>query len=294
MNGQVEEHRFDAGIVVLNYAEVQAVAPKLVMLHGGTARWQTFVGMVADLAAAWHLYLPDFRGHGRSGRTPGHYRLADFAADTCAFLAARVTDPAILFGHSLGGSIALLAAAQCPDMVAGVIVGDASLDQATWEASLRAQRADLLAWHALAGGRVPLAAIIEALKDAPAWAGDANTPRMRELLGEDHPMFPALAESLHAQDPEVFSTMLDDFERFAAGYDMRTLLPAIRCPVLLLQADPTAGAVMGDTEVRQALALLAQGAHVKLAGLSHAFHHERPALVIEAINRWYRGLSQSA
>jgi len=175
-----------------------------------------------------------------------------------------------------------------------VIVGDAPLDKVTWEAAIQVQQADLLAWRALSGGSVPLAEVIEALKDAPSWAGDASAPRMRELLGEDHPMFPALAESLHAQDPDVLSGIMEDFEGFAAGYDMRILLPAIRCPVLLLQADPTAGAVMGDTEVRQALALLAQGAHVKLAGLSHAFHHERPALVIEAINRWYRGLSQSA
>ncbi len=292
VNSRVEEHRFDVGEAVLNYAEVPAAAPRLVMLHGGSARWQTFAGVIPALAAAWHLYLPDFRGHGRSGWAPDGYRLADFATDTCALLAARVTEPAILFGHSLGGGIALMAAARCPDTIAGVIVGDAPLDKVTWEAALHAQRTDLLAWRALSGGRVPLAGISEELKDAPAWAGDANAPRMRELLGEDHPMFSALAESLYAQDPEVLRTMLDDFERFAAGYDMRILLPAIRCPVLLLQADPAAGAVMSDAEVQQALALLSQGAHVRLAGVGHAFHNERPDLVVEAINNWYRSLGR--
>lgn len=292
MDNRIVEAGFSTEEVVLNYAEAPAAGPTLVMLHGGSARWQTFAGLIPDLAANWHLYMPDFRGHGRSGQALGGYRLADFAADTCAFLTARVSEPAILFGHSLGGGVALMAAARCPDRVAGVIVGDAPLDKATWKAALHAQQTDLLAWRALSGGRVPLAEIIEALKAAPSWAGDPHAPRMRELLGEDHPMFPALAESLYAQDPEVLTSMLDDFERFAAGYEMRTLLPAIRCPVLLLQADPAAGAVMSDVEVEQALALLSQGAHVQLSGIGHALHNERPDLVAEAINNWQRGFSR--
>jgi pimeloyl-ACP methyl ester carboxylesterase len=289
MDDRVLEHRYDMGEVELNFAEVPAAAPTLVMLHGGSARWQTFAGIIPDLAARWHLYMPDFRGHGRSGRARGRYRLADFAADTCALLTARVTEPAILFGHSLGGGVALMVAAQCPDRVVGVIVGDAPLDKVTWEDAIQTQRSDLLAWRALSGGSVPLAAVIEALKNAPSWAGDAHAPRMRDLLGEDHPLFPALAENLYAQDPEFLTMILDDFELFAAGYDMRTLLPAIRCPVLLLQADPAAGAVMSDAEVQEALALLSQGAHVQLSGISHVFHNERPDPVVEAINNWDHG-----
>ena len=186
MDHRIEEHRFDAGEVELNYAEMPGAGLPLVMLHGGAARWQTFAGIVPDLA------------------------------------------------------------------------------------------------------------VMAALEDAPAWRGDAGAPRMRELLGEHHPMFAALAENLYMQDPEVLTAMLDDFERFVAGYDMRALLPAIRCPVLLLQADPAAGAVMGDAEVQQGLALLVQGSHVQFAGIGHAFHNERPDLVVEAINRWYRGLSPSS
>lgn len=284
MQDEIREGRFDTGDVVLNYAEAGMAGPPLVMLHGGTARWQGFSNMISDLAAAWHLYLPDFRGHGLSGRTPGRYQLANFAADICAFLAGRVPEPAVLFGHSLGGGVALMTAARCPERVAGVIVGDAPLDRATWEAALQLQRADLLAWRELAGGDVPLEGISAALQNMPS--GVADLPRLVDLFGEDHPFFKSLAETLYQQDPAVLTAMLDDFARFAQGYEMETLLPAVRCPVLLLQADPMMGAVMSDAEVERALALLPRGQHMKLAGLGHAFHNERKELVVEAINRF--------
>jgi pimeloyl-ACP methyl ester carboxylesterase len=81
----------------------------------------------------------------------------------------------------------------------------------------------------------------------------------------------------------MLSALLDRFEATAAGYDMPTVLPAIQCPVLLMQADPAAGGLMTDSEVNQALSLLTRGSHVKLAGLSHVFHNERKEPVVEAL-----------
>ena len=60
---------------------------------------------------------------------------------------------------------------------------------------------------------------------------------------------------------------------------MEKVLPAIRCPVLLLQADPGAGGVMSDDDVARATALLAQPHHVRLPNTDHhLFHRKEPAL----------------
>jgi len=121
------EAKFDTGEVILNYAQGPNAGPALVLLHGGSANWQYFEGLLPDLAQRWHVFAPDLRGHGRSGRTVGHYTLRDYADDVTAFL-QRVSGPASLFGHSLGGMVALMAADQCPDWVNAVVVGDSPLD----------------------------------------------------------------------------------------------------------------------------------------------------------------------
>lgn len=113
----INEQAFHTGVVTINYAEGPPSGPPLVLLHGGSARWQSFDTIIPDLAVRWHLYAPDLRGHGKSGRVQGHYRLQDYAEDIIAFLQQCLSEPVYLIGHSLGGMVALLVAAQCPDYV---------------------------------------------------------------------------------------------------------------------------------------------------------------------------------
>lgn len=105
------EHRFPTGIVTLNYAEGAASGPPLVMLHGGSARWQSALPLIPALSQHWQVYAPDLRGHGYSEWVPGGYRLSDYAADIAAFQEQVVQCPAVLFGHSLGGHVAIVVAA---------------------------------------------------------------------------------------------------------------------------------------------------------------------------------------
>lgn len=277
------ERTFDTGAVTLNVAEGPANGPLLVLLHGGSARWQACEPLVTDLADRWHVIAPDLRGQGKSGRVPWGYRVQDYADDIAALL--RDHEPAILFGHSLGGIIALMVAAQYPDRVRAVVVGDSPLTSATWHAQLLHDREGLKTWRAYSGGQRAIEEIVEALKDAPVVStpDQPTTARMREVWGEDAPVFMWLATNLYLQDPDVLGVLIDDFESAAAGYEMETLLPAIGCPVLLLQADPAHGGLMTDAEMARALTLLARPTHARLAGVSHILQGEREDLVLEAM-----------
>ena len=137
MRPEIQESTFEAGSIHINYAEIPRLGTPLVLLHGGSARWQSFETILPDLAATWHIYAPDFRGHGKSSWAPGTYRLQDYADDTIAFLRDCVEEPAYLFGHSLGGMVALLVAARYPAGVRAVAVGDAPLTSQTWQATLQ-------------------------------------------------------------------------------------------------------------------------------------------------------------
>ncbi len=284
------EYSYDTGTVTLNYAQGAPVGPPLLLLHGGSSRWQHFETIIPDLTAAWQVIAPDLRGHGKSGWNAGHYRLQDYADDMIALLEDRITTPAHLFGHSLGGMIALLIAAQRPDLARSVIVGDAPLSSTTWRAILNTDRDSLLAWRDLAGGAYAHSQIIEVLKNTLIDIPGHTTPiPMREALGEDSPYFPWMATNLYQHDPSMLTALLEDFESVAAGYEMESLLPQIHCPVLLLQADPVCGGLLSDDEVQSALGLLAHPRQVCLTGLSHVLHNEQAAPVLAALTAFLVG-----
>jgi hypothetical protein len=60
------EPSFDTGIVILNYAEAPDAGAPLVLLHGGSARWQAWEPMIDALATDHHLTItlrPKRRNH---------------------------------------------------------------------------------------------------------------------------------------------------------------------------------------------------------------------------------------
>jgi pimeloyl-ACP methyl ester carboxylesterase len=112
----------------LTHAERAAAArPTLVFLHdslGSVALWRDFPERLAR-ATGCDALVYDRRGYGRSApfgsepRTPAY--LEDEARPLARLLAHFQIERAILFGHSDGGSIALIAAAFHPERIAGII-----------------------------------------------------------------------------------------------------------------------------------------------------------------------------
>jgi pimeloyl-ACP methyl ester carboxylesterase len=117
---------------------------------------------------------------------------------------------------------------------------------------------------------------------------------MRETYGEDSSVLTWVATNLYHSDPDMLTALLED--TFTAGYEMEQILPAIGCPVLLMQADPGAGGVMTDAEVERALPLLAQVRHVQFEQTGHfLFSPEKePVLRDSAVSRVSRKQSSCA
>ena len=290
MKLEIHEHTLDTGMVTINYAKGPPSGPPLVLLHGGSGRWQNYEGIIPDLAARFHLYAPDFRGHGKSGRVPGQYRIEDYADDTIAFLRQCVAEPAYLFGSSLGGMVALMVAAQAPSDVRAVGVGDSPLTRRTDSSADRDRtRARNAAWRDLAGGKLSIDEIVEALKDSPTEMPGQDEPvTMREKHGEDSGVYEFVATNLYYNDPDMLTAVTDG--TMTAGYEMEKVLPAIRCPVLLLQADPDAGGIMTDAEVERALPLLAHPRHVRFEQRSHALFLPEKEPVLRAMVAFFESV----
>lgn len=115
---------FDAGKVRISYAEGSRTGKPFVFLHGGAEGGRSGYALLEALAPHWHVYAPDLRGHGLSGRVPGQYRIQDFVPDIGAFLQEVGQTPAVVMGHSLGANIGIMLAAQYPHLVRALIECD--------------------------------------------------------------------------------------------------------------------------------------------------------------------------
>ena len=104
------EKTFDTGEAVLNYAEGPDNGPPLLFLHGGVGQWKSYEEMLPHFTDRYHVFAPDFRGRGKSTRTPDTHRLKKDVDDTTKFITECIGKPANVFGYSLGGWVAALSA----------------------------------------------------------------------------------------------------------------------------------------------------------------------------------------
>jgi pimeloyl-ACP methyl ester carboxylesterase len=98
--------------------------PPVVLLHGfisGAAAWDGFAVEVA--ARGMHASAVAQRGHGESSR-PGVYSLEVLRDDVLGVLDRLGLERVDLVGHSMGGAVALLAAAHGPAAVRRLVIED--------------------------------------------------------------------------------------------------------------------------------------------------------------------------
>ncbi|MEV0587870.1 alpha/beta fold hydrolase [Nonomuraea sp. NPDC050310] len=86
---------------------------KIVAVHGITASLMAWGAVARNLPAGWSLIAMDLRGRGHSRDLPGPYGLERHAEDVLEIV-EHVGGAEVLTGHSMGGYVAVLAAARRP------------------------------------------------------------------------------------------------------------------------------------------------------------------------------------
>jgi pimeloyl-ACP methyl ester carboxylesterase len=274
------EKTFDTGAVVLNYAEGPAAGPPLVLLHGITTAWQAWMPLLPALMLRWQVFALDLRGHGKSGRVSGRYRLEDYVADLASFLVKQVESPAVVIGHSLGGLAAIGAAIPVPDHIRAIVVADSPMYRESYLDRVDPAYDPALRDLAASGRSVDeIAARFAELRICTP--GTSVAVRQADIPGNDAAFLRFRARCLAQTDPEALQMIIDG--RALHEPDLDLVLSQVRCPVLLLQADPFRGAFLTDRDVARILAILPQASHVKFAGIGHQLHMENPAPVLRAL-----------
>ncbi len=212
----------------LNTARGPKNGPLLLLLHGFTNRWQTFLPFLPSLTQHWQVLAFDHRGHGHSEHIPGTYTAAGFYADAEAML-LHIDAPALLLGHSMGGSLALHLAQNYPDRIRGVVTGDTSLNLRLHIEVMNNRR------------NTKLFGLRRKLAGRP----------LDELIRRG--LSPQQAEEMWLLDPHVMDSHA---EGQVAGFfeDISDVdLDKICCPLLITQANPQKGGLLLDEEITPVL-----------------------------------------
>ena len=229
----LSEQFFHTGAIPINFAHSAETGQPLVLLHGIASQWQSFIPLIPELMEGFQNFAPDLRGHGKSGRSGQDYRILDYGIDIRLFLEQVVAEAAVLYGHSLGALIALAVAAQAPERVRGLILGDPPffnhdlpLKESVWYEPL-----------------VELHTLISNYQTAAQL--DAYMAEKYPKMDPDRRK--ARAATLAQVDQAVIAVQLA--QRHMEGFVADTLLRQIKCPVLLLAGNPQLGSALRVEDV---------------------------------------------
>ncbi|MBS0295256.1 MAG: alpha/beta hydrolase [Proteobacteria bacterium] len=143
----------DGEMSVLDFGDPQRPVD-VVFLHANGFNGLTYRSLIAPLSASLRVIAPDLRGHGstRLKAEPKDRRSwRDFRDDVRGLLAALGGPPVTLAGHSMGGTVALLAAAKDPARVSNLALFDPVIWPRPWVGLFNLPGA-----QALAKARIPL------------------------------------------------------------------------------------------------------------------------------------------
>lgn len=223
--------------------------PTIAFLHdslGCTVLWRNFPQQLAD-ATRCNVLLYDRLGYGASAPMPAGERPVSYMeteADTLHDLLTHLeVDQVILFGHSDGGSIALITAGKYPQQIKAVICEAAHIF--VEEITLKGIRT---AMHAY------------------------NTTSLSERLQKYHG---DKTDTLFRAWTETWTR--DDFR----DWNIEHFLPEITCPLLFIQGEADEYGTLAQVE-RTISQVSGKATQCILPGIGHTPHKEAPALTLGA------------
>ncbi|MFC5047474.1 alpha/beta fold hydrolase [Aquimarina hainanensis] len=225
-------------------------SPTIVFLHdslGCIELWRDFPEKLSSLTKC-NVLIYDRQGYGQSKAFSSPRRTNNYLEIEAAILARLLRENscqnAILFGHSDGGSIALIAAAQYPELISGIITEGAHIfvEDIT----------------------------IKGIKDAEKLYRETNLKsRLQKYHGsKTEAMFWAWASTWTT--PEFRNWNIEHF------------LPKISCPALIIQgADDEYGTIEQVQRIHQQVSGTTR-THI-IPNIKHTPHKEAPEIVLQLV-----------
>jgi pimeloyl-ACP methyl ester carboxylesterase len=258
--------------------------PPILLLHQSLARSEDWENIFPRLATRYRTVAYDARGHGKSGRADD-YSIRAFADDLIRVLREITKEPAVIVGHSLGALSALVAAADEPALVRGLILEDPPLGALAkpWDAAGYAALRQAIA------GQEPttlLKAVSKQPLPSPGPRGERTYGELRGFYAAERvtsyfrDVDPAFIDS-RTSSPDPHATLVAD------------AIPNVKAPVLIVAGEPRLGGAVDDPSEWK-LKKLASVTVRRFPGSGHLIHGFRPEQFIENVEPFLRKLRESA
>lgn len=234
--------------------------PTLVFLHdslGCTSLWRDFPQKLAE-AIQCNVLVYDRLGYGKSDPMPTHERPINYleaeAHSLDSLLNALAIDNAILFGHSDGGSIALITASRYGKKIKAVICEAAHIF--VEELTLKGIRKTM------------------------------ETYQSTDL--------PQRLQKYHADKVEtLFKAWTETWTRADfRSWNIEHFLPAISCPLLFIQGEADEYGTMEQAE-KTVSQVNGTASVFSIPGIGHTPHKEAAEIVIVAVKSFFENLNMS-
>ncbi len=249
------------------HTRTRGKGPWLVMLHGLFGSGDNLGGLARLLEDHFSILLLDLRNHGRSPHLDS-MTYAEMAEDVRAAMDQHGIGRAVIFGHSMGGKVAMQLALNAPERVSALVVGDIAPVQY--------------------GGHHDR--ILEGLQAVAARAPQSRSGAQEILSG-------------YVEEPDVFNFLMTNWRRGDGGaWGWRINLPVIvgryqdiaagsyqgryDGPVLFLRGERSDYIQAAHRD--KILALFPAAAVKTIGGTGHWLHAEKPDMVARSILRFLK------
>ncbi|MEI7644919.1 MAG: alpha/beta hydrolase [Chloroflexales bacterium] len=257
---------YTLGDIQVSY-EIAGAGPPILFIHGLGSSTRDWEFQVPTFAQQFQVITADLRGHGRSSKPRGRYRIPLFADDMAALLRALGAAPAHIVGLSLGGMVALELALSHPDLVRSLVIINSGPEA---PAQTLRERVGLIGIYLR---RVAIVRLRGMRALGETLAGQLLPEPGQAALR--HTFIARWAEN----DRRAYLAALGAI----GGWSARARLPTLRCPTLVIAAE------LDYTPVDYKAAYCAaipRGELVVVAGSRHLTPIDRPAEINAAILRF--------
>lgn len=257
---------------ITTHYDITGQGPAVVLASGLNGVGSYWRPQIDALAQSFTVITYDQRGAGRSDCPDEPYSIAMLAQDLADLIVGLKLDRPVLIGHSTGGAIGQVLAAERPDLLGAMVL------YASWSKSdshfkwCFRMRADILSHSSMENYLLGSAVFLY----PPSFVRD-NAPRLEQLIRTAAGSYPPA---------EIVQRRIDAI----TAHDARACLPEISVPTLVLCAEDD---ILTPPYHSRAMAEAIPGAELRLVDEGgHGLSETRPEVFNDIVMQFIGGLGR--